>query len=243
MTHATATVDLMRPPFPAEPGSGVYSNKLGMWVFLASDVMFFTALIGTYILLRFGASAPGARLHAGRLSRGVPPGRARGQRSGQVRRRDGGLVRLDVLHDDGLPWLPRDLRRHLDDLPVPDQGPAGQILAAGLPGHRDDRVVLALRRSGLDHPVHDRLPDLRPPMETTEHKLPNYMLIWLYLFILTGAEVLFAFEMPISQLVKILCLMVLAVVKALLVALFFMHLKFERWRLRVVFMIPLPLAA
>jgi len=32
-------------------------------------------------------------------------------------------------------------------------------------------------------------------------------------------------------------------VKALLVALFFMHLKFERWRLRVVFMIPLPLAA
>ena len=79
-------------------------------------------------------------------------------------------------------------------------------------------------------------------METT-HKLPNYMLIWLYLFILTGAEVLFAFEMPISQLVKILCLMVLAVVKALLVELFFMHLKFERWRLRVVFMIPLPLAA
>src|SRR5207253_369190 len=83
----------------------------------------------------------------------------------------------------------------------------------------------------------------RPPMETTEHKLPNYMLIWLYLFILTGAEVLFAFEMPISQLVKILCLMVLAVVKALLVALFFMHLKFERWRLRVVFMVPLPHAA
>ena len=80
-------------------------------------------------------------------------------------------------------------------------------------------------------------------METTQHELPNYMLIWLYLFILTGAEVLFAFELPISQLVKILCLMVLAVVKALLVALFFMHLKFERWRLRVVFMIPLPLAA
>jgi cytochrome c oxidase subunit 4 len=80
-------------------------------------------------------------------------------------------------------------------------------------------------------------------METTEHKLPNYMLIWLYLFILTAAEVLFAFEMPISQLTKILCLLVLAIVKALLVALFFMHLKFERWRLRLVFMIPLPLAA
>ena len=80
-------------------------------------------------------------------------------------------------------------------------------------------------------------------METTQHKLPNYMLIWLYLFVLTAAEVLFAFEMPISQLAKIVCLLVLAVVKALLVALFFMHQKFERWRLRVVFMIPLPLAA
>src|SRR5207245_4769377 len=64
MTHATATVDLMRPPFPAEPGSGVYSNKLGMWVFLASDVMFFTALIGTYIILRFGVSEPWARPNA-----------------------------------------------------------------------------------------------------------------------------------------------------------------------------------
>ena len=54
MTHAHATTaDMMRPPFPAEPGAGVYSSKLGMWVFLASDVMFFTALIGTYIILRF----------------------------------------------------------------------------------------------------------------------------------------------------------------------------------------------
>ena len=42
MTHATQALDQMRPPHPAEPGSGVYSNKLGMWVFLASDVMFFT---------------------------------------------------------------------------------------------------------------------------------------------------------------------------------------------------------
>jgi len=80
-------------------------------------------------------------------------------------------------------------------------------------------------------------------METTEHKLPNYMLIWLYLFVLTAAEVLFAFEMPISQLAKILCLLVLAVVKALLVALFFMHLKFERWNLIILAIVPLPLAA
>ena len=60
MTHATATANMMHPPAPAEPGSGVYSNKLGMWVFLASDVMFFTALIGSYIILRFGVTEPWA---------------------------------------------------------------------------------------------------------------------------------------------------------------------------------------
>src|SRR5882762_8029856 len=60
MTHATATANMMHPPVPAEPGSGVYSNKLGMWVFLASDVMFFTALIGSYIILRFGVTEPWA---------------------------------------------------------------------------------------------------------------------------------------------------------------------------------------
>jgi cytochrome c oxidase subunit III len=35
------------------PGMGVYHMKLGMWVFLLSEVMFFTSLIGAYIILRF----------------------------------------------------------------------------------------------------------------------------------------------------------------------------------------------
>lgn len=35
------------------PGMGVYNLKLGMWVFLLSEVMFFTSLIGSYIILRF----------------------------------------------------------------------------------------------------------------------------------------------------------------------------------------------
>src|SRR5574341_2407629 len=59
MTHATT--DVMRPPFPAERGVDAYNIKLGMWVFLASEVMFFTALIGTYIVLRFGAPGEWAR--------------------------------------------------------------------------------------------------------------------------------------------------------------------------------------
>jgi heme/copper-type cytochrome/quinol oxidase subunit 3 len=35
------------------PGMMVYNLKLGMWVFLLSEVMFFTSLIGSYIILRF----------------------------------------------------------------------------------------------------------------------------------------------------------------------------------------------
>ena len=40
-------------PSPAEPGMGVYNYKLGMWIFLLSEIMFFTSLIGSYIILRF----------------------------------------------------------------------------------------------------------------------------------------------------------------------------------------------
>lgn len=79
-----------------------------------------------------------------------------------------------------------------------------------------------------------------PP--TTTHVRPNYMLIWLYLFIMTVAEVTLAFELPVSQNLKLILLLFLAIWKALLVALFFMHLKFERWRLRLIFIVPLPLA-
>jgi heme/copper-type cytochrome/quinol oxidase subunit 3 len=35
------------------PGMHVYNLKLGMWIFLLSEVMFFTSLIGSYIILRF----------------------------------------------------------------------------------------------------------------------------------------------------------------------------------------------
>ena len=36
----------------AEPGMRVYNQKLGMWIFLTSEVMFFTGLIGSYLILR-----------------------------------------------------------------------------------------------------------------------------------------------------------------------------------------------
>ena len=76
----------------------------------------------------------------------------------------------------------------------------------------------------------------------TAHKHPNYILIWVYLAVLTAAELALAFELPISRNLKLVLLLALAVWKALLVAMFFMHLKFERWNLRILFIIPLQLA-
>ena len=62
MTHATA---VMRSPAGRELGAGVYNEKLGIWVFLGSEVMFFTALIGSYIILRF--ANPGAFAYPGKV--------------------------------------------------------------------------------------------------------------------------------------------------------------------------------
>ncbi len=38
--------------------TGIPHDKLGMWVFLCSEVMFFTGLIGSYIVLRYGSTWP-----------------------------------------------------------------------------------------------------------------------------------------------------------------------------------------
>lgn len=47
--HATAHAH--EPP----SATGIPHDKMGMWVFLCSEVMFFTGLIGAYIVLRFGS--------------------------------------------------------------------------------------------------------------------------------------------------------------------------------------------
>jgi heme/copper-type cytochrome/quinol oxidase subunit 3 len=40
----------------ARPDTGLHNGKLGVWLFLASEVMLFGALFSSYILLRLGAS-------------------------------------------------------------------------------------------------------------------------------------------------------------------------------------------
>ncbi len=39
----------------ARPDTGLYNAKLGMWLFLASEIMLFGALFSSYVLLRVGA--------------------------------------------------------------------------------------------------------------------------------------------------------------------------------------------
>lgn len=49
----------MEIPYNVEPrpDTGLYNAKLGIWLFLASEVMLFGALFSSYVLLRTGASS------------------------------------------------------------------------------------------------------------------------------------------------------------------------------------------
>jgi len=75
-----------------------------------------------------------------------------------------------------------------------------------------------------------------------EHKDPPYLVIWVVLLVLTGAEVGYAF-LSLPKFWLALGLIVMACWKALLVALYFMHLRFEPRRLWVLAVSPLPLVA
>jgi len=39
----------------ARPDTGLYNAKLGIWLFLASEIMLFGAMFSAYVLLRVGA--------------------------------------------------------------------------------------------------------------------------------------------------------------------------------------------
>jgi cytochrome c oxidase subunit IV len=69
---------------------------------------------------------------------------------------------------------------------------------------------------------------------------PNYIAVFVGLAVLTGIELFVAF-LPWSQMTKIIILIVLAVWKAVMVALYYMHLRFEPQRLRWLAVAPLPL--
>lgn len=54
MSH-TATAPVQSHVPPLKMGVPIPNGKLGMWLFLGTEIMFFTAFIGTYIVLRLGS--------------------------------------------------------------------------------------------------------------------------------------------------------------------------------------------
>ena len=74
-------------------------------------------------------------------------------------------------------------------------------------------------------------------MSETAHPEPNYIGVFWWLLALTIIEVAVIY-LPIAKLAIAIMLITLAVTKAALVALYFMHLKFERRTLALVAVSP-----
>ena len=74
------------------------------------------------------------------------------------------------------------------------------------------------------------------------HKEPNYAGVFWSLFILTVFEIIVANLHGFARPFIVVSLVVLALVKASLVALFYMHLKFEKLVIYIIAVIPIILA-
>jgi cytochrome c oxidase subunit 4 len=77
--------------------------------------------------------------------------------------------------------------------------------------------------------------DLAEDEERRIHQQPNYMAIFWWLFGLTVVEVCYSVFTHPPKLVLMTVLVGLAIIKATMVALFFMHLRFERKSLGIIF--------
>ena len=77
--------------------------------------------------------------------------------------------------------------------------------------------------------------ELAEDEERRVHQQPNYMAIFWWLFGLTVGEVCYSVFTHPPKLVLMTVLVGLAIIKATMVALFFMHLRFERKSLGIIF--------
>ncbi len=75
-------------------------------------------------------------------------------------------------------------------------------------------------------------------MSEQVHPRPNYGGVFVSLFVLTICEIIVA-NLPVSRLIIIPSLVCLAILKASLVAMFYMHLRFEKILLAVLAVAPL----
>lgn len=73
---------------------------------------------------------------------------------------------------------------------------------------------------------------------TTAHTEPNYIGVFWWLLALTILEIAVIY-VPMARLIVVILLIGLALSKAVLVAMYFMHLKFERVTLGVIALTPI----
>ena len=73
---------------------------------------------------------------------------------------------------------------------------------------------------------------------TSAHTEPNYMAVFWWLLALTVLEIAVIY-MPVARMVIVILLVGLALSKAALVGLYFMHLRFERLTLGLIALTPL----
>jgi len=69
-----------------------------------------------------------------------------------------------------------------------------------------------------------------------------YLMVAVFLVVLTGMEIT-VFYVPALKTVIVPVLMILAAAKFALIAMFFMHLKYDSWTLSGIFIFPLVIAA
>lgn len=74
-------------------------------------------------------------------------------------------------------------------------------------------------------------------MAHAEHARPNYVGIWVWLVVLLAVS-LAAVYLPFSQTATIIVIFAVAVVKAFLVAVNYMHLRFERRLIHAIAIVP-----
>ncbi len=74
-------------------------------------------------------------------------------------------------------------------------------------------------------------------MSETTHQEPNYMAVFWWLLVLTILEIAVIY-MPIVRIAVVILLVAMAISKATLVALYFMHLKFEKRTLGLIALSP-----
>jgi cytochrome c oxidase subunit 4 len=118
----------------------------------------------------------------------------------------------------------------------------GEIRGSAVPGAIAGAILGALLGAGIAILAWQRRPqdDVAYTAAPADHHT-NYMAIWAALFALTVVEVGVAF-LAFAKIVIILVLIGLAAWKALLVALYYMHLKYEPRRMWLLAASPLPLA-